>query len=48
MSAIAPAGDHIVVRTRGGRAWLRNLDDEGAEDIALGDAPDILHAFVDR
>jgi hypothetical protein len=48
VAAIAPDGDHVVVRDRTGAAWLRNLDDEGAEDVALGRDRDALYAFVDH
>jgi hypothetical protein len=46
--AVAPTGDHVVVRDGGNRqAWLRDLDDEQAEDVALGPG-DGLYAFVDH
>jgi hypothetical protein len=45
--AIAPTGDHVVVRDGSGDAWLRDLDDEVAEDVALGSG-DVLYAFVDH
>ena len=48
VAAIAPAGDHVVVRDRTGAAWLRNLDDVDAEDVALGRDRNALYAFVDR
>ncbi len=45
--AIAPTGDHVVVRDGGREAWLRDLDDDQAEDVALGSGA-LLYAFVDH
>jgi hypothetical protein len=44
--AIAPTGDHVVVRDGSGEAWLRDLDDD-AEDVALSSGAR-LFAFVDH
>ena len=44
--AIAPTGDHVVVRDGNRESWLRDLDGE-TEDVALG-AGYVLYAFVDR
>jgi hypothetical protein len=46
--AVAPSGDHVVVRDRTGAAWLRDLDGADADDVALGRDRDALYAFVDR
>jgi hypothetical protein len=46
--AVAPTGDHVVVRAAGSpQAWLRDLDDERAEDVALGSGA-LRYAFVDH
>jgi hypothetical protein len=46
--AVAPDGDHVVVRDRDGQAWVRDLDGERAEGVQLGTNTDALYAFVDR
>jgi hypothetical protein len=48
VAAIAPTGDHVVVRDRTGGAWLRDLPADDAEDVALGRDRNALYAFVDR
>jgi hypothetical protein len=48
VAAISPAGDHLVVGDRAGRAWLRDLDAEDSDDIPLDGNPDLMYAFVDH
>jgi hypothetical protein len=46
--AVAPDGDHVAVRDRAGRAWLRDLEAERAEGVPLGTNTNALYAFVDH